>query len=367
MGVRSVGKNVLVTGVARPLGSRLARALARADEVDRVIGVDVRPPGEGLGDAEFVRADIRQPTIGTVLATTRADTVIHLALSPTLPDTSSRGPVKESNVIGTMQLLAACSKAPSVRRLVVRSTTSVYGAAAKDPALFTEELAARTFPPDGFARDAVEVEGYVRGFARRRPDVSVGVFRLADVLGPVVDSPLAGYFSLPMLPTVFGFDPRLQFLHTTDAVRALRTGALEPRRGTRNDGVFNIAADGVMLLSQAARRAGRPSVPLPRATLSVTGEAIRRFGLGGLLGGTGRVGRELSPELVRLLTHGRVVDTSRMRELLRFAPEYTTAETFADYVRARTGGATWPSRSRDPDRTEQTERTTGRTGRGERQ
>src|SRR5690348_8024227 len=151
-----------------------------------------------------------------------------------------RAQVKETNVIGTMQLLGACQKAPSVRRLVVKSTTSVYGSAPRDPAVCTENTPPKSLPSGGFAKDAVEVEGYVRGFARRRPDVAVCVLRFANILGPVVDTPLGEYLSLPVLPTVFGYDPRLQFVHEDDVLDVLLIAADEPRRGTLNSGTFNV-------------------------------------------------------------------------------------------------------------------------------
>ena len=120
-----------------------------------------------------------------------------------------------------MQLLGACQKSPTVRRLVVKSSTSVYGSAPRDPAVFTETTPPKSLPSGGFAKDAVEVEGYVRGFARRRPDVAVCVLRFANILGPTADTPLAEYFSLPVLPTVFGYDPRLQFVHEDDVIEVL--------------------------------------------------------------------------------------------------------------------------------------------------
>ncbi|MEU8353971.1 NAD-dependent dehydratase, partial [Streptomyces sp. NPDC048845] len=40
----------------------------------------------------------------------------------------------------------------------------------------------------------------------------------------------------------------------------------------------------------------------------------------------------------RLLTHGRVVRTTEMRDTLGFEPAYTTAEAFADFARSRGPG-----------------------------
>ncbi|MFJ5550953.1 NAD-dependent epimerase/dehydratase family protein [Streptomyces sp. NPDC093225] len=322
-----MGKVVLVTGAARQLGSRFVRRVQRDPEVSRVIAVDAVPPRQRLGSAEFVQADIRQPAIARILAEHAVDTVVHLAVTATPLGGGGRTAVKEANVIGTMQLLGACQKSPTVRRLVVKSSTNVYGAAPRDPAVFTETTQPKALPGGGFAKDTVEVEGYVRGFARRRPDVAVCMLRFANILGPRADSPLAEYFSMPVLPTVLGYDPRLQFVHEDDVVDVLELAAGEPRRGSLNSGTFNIAGDGVLLLSQCSRRLGRPTVPLLLPAVTWVGQALRTVGM-----------TDFSAEQIRLLTHGRVVQTTQMRDVLGFQPGYTTAETFADFARSRGPG-----------------------------
>ncbi|MEV7420421.1 NAD-dependent epimerase/dehydratase family protein [Streptomyces sp. NPDC089919] len=322
-----MGKVVLVTGAARQLGSRFVRRIQRDPEVEKVVAVDAVPPGQRLGSALFVRADIRQPVIARILAEHSVDTVVHLAVTGSPLGGGGRTSVKEANVIGTMQLLGACQKSPTVRRLVVKSSTNVYGAAPRDPAVFTETTQPKSLPGGGFAKDAVEVEGYVRGFSRRRPDVAVAVLRFANILGPRADSPLAEYFSMPVLPTVMGYDPRLQFVHEDDVVEVLELAAGEPRRGTLNSGTFNIAGDGVLLLSQCSRRLGRPTVPLLLPAVTWVGAALRTVGI-----------TDFSQEQIRLLTHGRVVQTGQMREVLGFEPSYTTAETFTDFARSRGPG-----------------------------
>ncbi|GAA2076845.1 NAD-dependent epimerase/dehydratase family protein [Streptomyces albiaxialis] len=330
-----MGKVVLVTGVARRLGGRFARRVQREPDVDRVIGVDAVPPEHHLGGAEFVRADIRQPAIAAVLAEHGVDTVVHMDVNgtPLGPRGGGRTSVKETNVIGAMQLLGACQKSPTVSRLVIKSTTSVYGSAPRDPAVFDENTPPKALPSGGFAKDAVEVEGYVRGFARRRPDVAVTVLRFAHVLGPSADSPLAAYFSLPVLPTVLGYDPRLQFVHEDDAVEALRLAAGEPRKGTLNAGTFNVAGDGVLLLSQCARRLGRPTVPMLLPAIRWGRSALRSVGA-----------TDFSPEQIRLLTHGRVVRTTHTREVFGFTPRWTTQETLAAFAHSRGEGLLPPHR-----------------------
>ena len=142
----SMGRVVLVTGVCRDLGGRFARQIATEPGVDRVIGVDVVPPRSDLGDVRFVRADIRNPVIAKVIAAEDVDTVVHLSVIATPSGVGGRTSMKEINVIGTMQLLAACQKAPGVKRLVVKSSSRVYGSSPRDPAMFSEEMAPKRMP-----------------------------------------------------------------------------------------------------------------------------------------------------------------------------------------------------------------------------
>jgi UDP-glucose 4-epimerase len=310
---------VLVTGVSRHLGGKMARILTDDPSIERVIGVDVVTPTGDIGGADFVRADIRNPIIGKVIATADVDTVVHMGVIATPRQAGGRAPMKEINVIGTMQLLAACQKAASVEKLVVKSSTSVYGAGPADPALFTEDMEPRHLPTSGWAKDSVEVESYVRGLARRRPDLTVSTLRFANFLGPTANTPMAQYFSLPVVPTVLGYDARLQFVHEDDGLEVIRRATVED-----HPGIFNVAGDGVLALSQAIRRAGRVEVPIVPPLVGVVGRWVRRGGFA-----------DFSPEQIRLLTHGRAVDTTRLKRRFEFTPAFTTEAAFDDFVRAR--------------------------------
>jgi UDP-glucose 4-epimerase len=323
-----MGRVVLVTGVCRDLGGRFARRIAAHPGVERVVGVDVLPPRRDLGDVRFVRADIRNPVIAKVIAAEDIDTVVHLSVIATPNSAGGRTLMKEINVIGTMQLLAACQRAPGVKRLVVKSSGHVYGSSAKDPAMFTEEMAPRRMPRSGFGKDSVEVEGYVRGFARRRPDVTVTMLRCANLMGPQIDTSLTRYLSLPVVPTVLGFDARLQFCHEEDALAALEHATVSGVHGT-----FNVAGDGVLMLSQAVRRTGRPRLPFPSFVLSTMGSSAPQLR-----------GVEMSAEQVAFLTHGRGLDTSRMRSVLGFETRFTTAEAFAEFAQRVSPGMVDPIR-----------------------
>jgi UDP-glucose 4-epimerase len=314
---------VLLTGVSQFVGSRLAAQLAQDPDIDRIIGVDTIPPSRAdaarIGRTEFVRADIRNPLIARIVAQAKVETVVHASVTAMPRGARGRASVKEMNVIGTMQLLAACQKSDTVRRLVVKSTTTVYGSSPRDPAVFTEQMAARAVPKSGYAKDAIEVESYVRGFSRRRPDIPVTVLRLANFIGPTVETPLSRYLAMPAVPTALGFDPRLQLIHEADALEVLRLATMSDRPG-----VFNVAGHGALVLSQAIRRAGRIQLSVPGPAVEWVGRVVRRSGM-----------VDFSPPQMQFLNFGRVVDIAKLEKEFAYTPRYTTAEAFESFLTER--------------------------------
>jgi UDP-glucose 4-epimerase len=312
--------NVLVTGVGRHLGAQLAVRLADHPRVGRVVGVDTVAPTPELkallaDRVEVCTGDLR--AVVSAVADADVEAVAHMGIM-SAPGRIGRPAMKEHNIIGTMQLLAACQAAPGLRKLVVRSSTAAYGASFRDPAVFTESTPPTLMPRGGFAKDIIEIEGYVRGFTRRRPDVITTVLRLAPFVGPAADTTLTRFFSLPAVPTVFGRDPRLQFIHVDDVLEILVRSVVENHRGT-----YNVAGPGVITLSQAVRRAGRVSVPVVEPGMSAFAAFVKASGIG-----------EFSLDQLDLFVHGRVVDTSRLIEEYGYQPR-STEEAFADLVRGR--------------------------------
>ncbi|HEY9291473.1 MAG TPA: NAD-dependent epimerase/dehydratase family protein [Microlunatus sp.] len=312
---------VLVTGISRDLAARFARELAVRSDVE-VIGVDVVPPRFDIGRARYVRADIRNAGITRVMAAEAVETVVHLGVKSTPANAGGRSLMKEINVIGTMQLLASCQRSQTVRRLIVQSSASVYGASPRDPARFTEEMTARAGLRTGFGKDSVEIESYVGGLARRRPDLIVTTLRLANLMGARVDSSITRYLSLPLVPRPMGFEARLQFLHPTDAVRALLLAVDRELPGT-----FNVAAPDLITLSQALAVVGRPGLPVPGSATAV-------------LAAIGRQARilDLSADQIAALTYGRGMDTTRFRAVAGFVPEIGSRAALEEFAVANGPG-----------------------------
>jgi UDP-glucose 4-epimerase len=316
------GRRVVITGVSSHWGAELARRLERDPQIEYLAGIDTRPPPRELERTDFIEADIRSPVISRLLPSTEADTVVHCGiLWYPEPGRPSRV-LHEINVIGTLQLLAACERTESLRAVVVRGSAAIYGCEGASPAFFTEDLA-RTLPlRTRFQRDISELEEYFDNFARRHPELRCTMLRYQPEIGPGLASPLVRYLTLPVVPVQLGFDPRLQLVHADDATAALEAAIHNPVRGP-----VNVAPDGAISLSRALRILRRPSVPLPHPMFE---PAMRRLGarLGaGVLLGDG----------VRMLRFGRGLDNTRLREEIGFTPRFDADAAIRDLALKRSG------------------------------
>ena len=313
------GRRVLVTGISNELAAMVAHALERRDDVEEVIGVDTQEPARPLERTEFVRADLRNPLVARVIEASAVDTIVHLGTHTGPTSSGGRSRMKELNVLGAMQLFAAAQASPHVRRVVLKSSSAVYGSQPDAPAVFREQDVPAEMPGDGWSRDAREVERYATTMAERRPDVGLVVLRFANFLGAELNSLFASFFALPVVPTVLGHDPRLQFVHERDAVAALERATIDGPSGT-----YNVAAPGVLYLSQCIRLAGRVPVPVPRPLAGLVGGLLRT-----------RDVVDFTPEQLRMLQFGRVIDTTRLVEEFGYTPGYGVREAFEDFVSRR--------------------------------
>ena len=312
-------RRVLITGLSSYWGGRLAQALEAFAEVEAIVGVDSREPTRELERTEYVKVSNQHALLQRIVRAARIDTVIDTRLVVDSV-TSSRREAHENNVIGTMNVLAACSGADSpVRKFIFKSSGHVYGCEQEDPAFFTEAMSRSQRPTTAIERDVVEAEASVVDFADKNPQVEVTVLRCANVLGPDVSTSHSRMFSLPVVPMVLGFDPRCQFVHEDDIVHALEHAALHSVPG-----VYNVAPDGVLALSEVIGLLGKRPAPL-----------LPPWGTGLIAGPLRQLGLRIPDEMLNQLRFGRGIDNRRYKAS-GFEYGYTSRETvlaFAEHLR----------------------------------
>ncbi len=163
------GRRIAIAGIAGPWGTELARRLARDPSVEQIFGIDIRPPAVDLERTEMIEVDVRSPVLSRLLPSTGVDTVVHCGIVWYPEPGKPARALHDINVIGTLQLLAACEKTPELESVVVRGSAAIYGCEPAAPSFFTEEMG-RSFPlRTRFQRDIGELEAYFENFARRHP------------------------------------------------------------------------------------------------------------------------------------------------------------------------------------------------------
>jgi UDP-glucose 4-epimerase len=313
-------RRILITGVARWWGALLVQRLIEEPDVEEVVGIDTEQPHYDLGRADFLQLDIRHSLIGKLVRAVGIDTVVHTATTIDSFDLDARR-AHENNVIGTLNLLAGCAGAGSpVRRFVLKSSGHVYGSRFDLPAYLREDRRLDSGSPHAFVRDMVEVESYVLEFGVRNPDVTVVTLRFANTLNAEEPQPLARYLDLEVVPTVLGYDPILQLVHSSDCVEAMSLATLG-----KGSGAYNVASANPLPLATLLDRSSKLHAPLlPPVGIGLAAAALKRAGVA-----------FLSPQLLDLLRWGRTLNTKRATRELSFQARFDTLAALEEFYRDR--------------------------------
>lgn len=299
-------KRVFVTGAASWTGGQLVRGLAARGDVE-VFAVDDEPPRVPF-NAEFKLLDLDRLALARYVLEIEPNVVIHLQ-SVHRRTEEGRTTGAEDRIIGALALFGAIERVQSVSSVIVKSDTAIYGSNPRNPSVVDESTRPRG-RPSRFQRDLAEMERFVAGLADRLPHVVFTTLRFGPIFGPRIANPISRYLTLPVVPTLLGFDPRLQFTDERDAV-----AVIEHSLDHRVPGTFNVAGDGQMYLSRVLRLGRRAPQPLPGRVFDTALRTLHRTGL------------VIPDHLSGLLKHGRVADTTLMRTELGFTPSYTCRKT----------------------------------------
>ena len=314
-----MSRRILITGLSTYWGSRLAQVLERDPANEAIIGVSPRDPALPLERTEFVRVGTQHALLRRIVHAAEIDTVIDTRLvvdSKIVPERVAH----EMNVLGTMNILAACGGPDSpVTKFVFKSSAHYYGCERDDPSFFTEQMQRPHPPRTRLESDIVEAEDAVQEFAARNAKVTVTTLRFCNGLGPDLDTTHSALLSLPVVPGHPRVRPALP-VHPRGRHRRRA-----PPRG---------------------RSTSCPASTTPRRTAcwrcrrsracwaSRMRRCCRRSGRAWPAAATGRIGIRIPEEVLRQLRYGRGQDNRKLKQSgYRFA--LTTRETVQEFAAAQ--------------------------------
>jgi UDP-glucose 4-epimerase len=320
---------VAITGISSGIGPALLSQLEVDPEVRTIVGLDVEPPPPAGEKLIFHRRSVTEP-FDDLFAEAKVTVAVHLAFDD---DPRDRARAEAVNVAGTKNLLAACHAA-KVGALVVLSSASAYGSRPDNPEYLYEGAPLRATPACPTAWDHLRRETLAYEYVRDHPTVRLIILRCAPIVGPTTGAALNRLLGGPLVVAPSGTDPVLQLVHEDDATRAIQRLVK-----TNHIGVFNLAADGFMTLSQAARLVERPLVRLPLTLLRLGLWLGRRLGLFGL--------DQVGPGVLEQALHPCIIAPVKVKSEGGLMLRYDTPRAFLAWLEARSGGRRLPAEEDD--------------------
>ncbi len=305
---------VLVTGSSGYLGARLLERLQRDPGVTEIIGIDERQPQEYHPKLTFYQQSVTQPYERYFEG---VDAAVHLAFV--------FEPIRDGrwgervNLEGSERFLRGLREHGVAHGVLVSSAT-VYGARPDNPIPLTEESALRGEPDFHESRDKTRVEALCAAFASRQTQLKI--VRPCIVTGPHATHFWMQFLARPYVPAIQGCDPMMQFVHEDDVALVLHTLC-----GTGEAGVYNVAAEGRLYLSDVVETLGGRLVSVPRWMLGATVDLMWRYNLGHL--------RDLPPGMLPYLAHPWVIDGSKLQRTLGVSFQYDACQALDAFRVAR--------------------------------
>ncbi|MFQ6121551.1 MAG: SDR family oxidoreductase [Dehalococcoidales bacterium] len=308
-------KRIAITGVSGYIGSKLLSRLDGIAGVDRIVGIDIKPPRNKPPKLRFYCLDILKP-LGDIFAENKVDTAIHMAfvLKPTH---NTRG-ARQIDIGGTSNFLEACQQA-QVKHILYLSSHTVYGAHPDNTQPLDEDSAIRPLSSFQYSRDKAEAERMLINFATAHRNVCLTILRSCPVIGPNASNSVVTSMLKPRMIYVAGYDPPMQFVHEDDLAELIIT-FLNQKKG----GIFNVAGDGEIRYSEIARLCGRRTVTLPKWLLHFL------MSLSWVL----RLQSESPASGLEFIKYPPIVSTEKLKREVGFQFRYSSREAIASFLSA---------------------------------
>ncbi len=253
-------KSIAITGISGYIGSRLLLRLSEIKAVERIVGIDIKPPSFNPPKLKFYQQNIFQP-LSDIFLENKVESAVHLAF--VLKPTRDRAGTQQIDVGGSRNFLKACEEA-KVKHILYLSSHTVYGAHPDNPVPLTEDSPLRPMSDFQYSWDKVEPEKILSDYVASHAQVCVTILRSCPVVGPNAASSVAALmFKPPVMIGVCGYDPPMQFVHEQDIIELITDCISQGKAG-----IYNVAGDGEVRYSDVARLAHRRMLKLPERLLN---------------------------------------------------------------------------------------------------
>jgi UDP-glucose 4-epimerase len=321
-----MGLRLAITGSSGYLAQTLITRLGSNPGCEFILGLDIRPrPLELAAPSSFLRYDVTMPweELQDRFRSRGINTALHLAWQFNPIHDAKRH--RQIDVEGSQNFFRA-AEAAGLKRVIYTSSATAYvnPRNPSQPPYLSEETPVTGTHRYLYSKHKAEVDRMAQDFMARHHEIQVVILRPAIVLGPNTQNIVSRMMewpwrSFPWTFQVRGADPPLQFISEDDIGEVLFRAVTSDVRG-----IFNVAADGVVLFSEMARLLGKKPLPLPAALLYPQTALLWTLRLAPFPAG-----------ILDMVRYPWVVDNSRLKAVFGYMPRLTSRQALETFAAAR--------------------------------
>lgn len=304
-----------ITGVSGYFGSKLVQQLENDSDIQSITGIDIVEPSYSSKKLKFYKLDVNDHSLRDIMKRENVDSVFHFSFVVNPIHDSEK--MFRINVNGTRHVLDICHRL-KIKKILVTSSASAYGAHPDNPPLLKESDPLRANDDFQYARDKKIIDEMCQDYIKTHSDCIFILVRPCIVLGPHVNNYISNSIRRKFIFTVHGYDPCMQFVHEDDLA-----GVLYYLMRNEIRGIFNIAGDGKIRLSEIIKLANIFNIKLPYPFARALGKLMWKMHL-----------ESAPPSILPFIMYPWMVDNSYLKSKLNQEIfKFDTITTLKDFLR----------------------------------
>lgn len=308
-------ETICITGVSGYVGTRLLERFDKDADIERIVGIDVKPPRLSSAKLAFYERDIRN-SHAEIFNEHKPQSLIHLAFI--LNPIHDEKLMADINIGGTKSVMDAAGNA-GVTHVTVAGSATAYGAHPDNPDILMEDAPLRGNKDFQYAYDKMILEKVCEEARQKYAQLSFCLLRPCVILGPNVSNYLSRFADLPVGFRVKGSNPPLQFVHEDDVGNLFYLASKN-----KISGAYNVAPDDAMTISEISQLFNRKLMDIPAGIAYPLARAMWALHIS-----------EAPAPYLHFFRYPWVLSNEKIKKALGYTFKYTTKETLVEFMKIK--------------------------------
>jgi len=306
---------ILITGAAGCLGKSLVKKLIKDASV-MLFATDIKSnPFDKAENLQYKQLDLRDLALIDWVKTIEPDYVVHLASILQISAHMTREQAHDIDVKATEKLLDVSTEI-SVKKFIITTSGAAYGYFEENRDIITEARQPKGNDDYFYSAHKAEVEAILAKFRKKQPQLKQLIFRPGAILGPDFEGPVVNLFQQKIIVGLMGYPGPFNFIYSEDVTDWIIEGI-----NSDITGEYNVAGDGILSMSDIAKKLNKPYLPLPPWLIQLALSIAKPLGLS-----------QYGPEQVKFIKFRPVLSNEKIKKCFHHQPRYNSEEVIEVFL-----------------------------------